>query len=188
MTFEEEAGLNAGLHGLKIGKFLKKNIKSASKDISIKNIGKVVKVAAPIATSLLPVGGGLVNKVLTSKAGAKVAKIANSNAVKKIKNVVNTGKKLKSTLVKPKASFNYMGQTSKPVATTVAKQSEPVSVNEFEEPINDLQEIEKIDSITPIQSVTPLPTQPKDNTILYIGGGLVLATAIYFATKKSNKN
>lgn len=182
MTFEQELGLNAGLNGLKIGKFIKKNLKSAKKDISIKNVGKVVKVAAPIATALMPVGGGLVNKVLTSKVGSKVAKIANSKAVKKIKKVVDTGKKLKSAVIKPKASFNYMGQIPKPVATAVVKQSEPVITNEFEEPVNDLQEIEKVDSI---QSVTPLPTQPKDNTMLYIGGGLALATVIYFATKKA---
>lgn len=181
MTFEQELGLNAGLHGLKIGKFIKKNLKSAKKDISIKNVAKVVKIAAPIATSLLPAGSGLVNKVLNSKVGAKVSKIANSKAVKSIKKVASTGKKLKSALVKPKASFNYMGRTPKPVATQVVKQSEQVSTNEFEQPIDDFQEIEKIDS-TP--NVTPLPTQPKDNTLLYVGGGLAVAAVIYFATKK----
>lgn len=181
MTFEQEVGLNAGLNkGLKIGKFLKKNV-------TLKNVAKVVKVAAPLATSIIP-GGGLINKVVDSTVGKAISKIAKSKGIKKIKKVVDTGKKLKSAVIKPKASFNHMGQTSKPISTPIVRQSEPFSANEFEEPINDLQEIEKIDSITPVQNVTPLPTQPKDNTMLYIGGGLVLATAIYFATKKSSKN
>ncbi|MFC4817614.1 hypothetical protein [Flavobacterium sp. GCM10023249] len=182
MTIEQESGLHPGLNGLKIGKFIKKNIKSAKKDISIKNIGKVVKVAAPIATSLIPVSGGLVNKMLTSKIGKKASKIANSKAVKKIKNVVNTGKKLQSSLVKPKApqtSFNYMGATQQPVAQSVAEQS---GTSIYQEQFSELPNIEKVDYSTP--ETTPLPTEPKDNTLLYVAGGLTLVGAIYFATKK----
>jgi hypothetical protein len=175
MTIEQEAGLNAGLNKGGFKKFIKKTVR-------FKNLAKVVKVAAPLATSIIP-GGGIINKVVNSTVGKAVTKLAKSKGAKKIKKVVNTGKNLKSTLVKPQAtpsSFNYMGQTSKSVAQPVSEQSTPFS----EEQLPELPNIEKVDSLVP--ETTPLPTQTKDNTVLYVVGGLALAGAIYLATKKSN--
>ncbi|PKB18373.1 hypothetical protein [Flavobacterium sp. 5] len=72
MIVLQSQGLNGyddGLNGgLKIAKFIKTNVKSIGKDVSIKNAINVAKVVAPIALSVIPVvggvAGGIVGKVL----------------------------------------------------------------------------------------------------------------------------
>ena len=104
IILEEQTGLNAGLNrGLKIGKFLKKNVRL--KNVSIKNAIKVGKVAIPLATtamSFIP-GGGIAGKILDSKAGKLFTKIKSSKAVKFATKIGNSkvGKFAIKNVVKP---------------------------------------------------------------------------------------
>lgn len=83
-----DSGLNAGLGKAKILKKIQikkiaKPIAKAAKQVSIKNVVKAVKFAAPIAAGLVPVGGGIASKLMDSKAGKAVSKVKASKIVKK---------------------------------------------------------------------------------------------------------
>ncbi|SHM71981.1 hypothetical protein [Flavobacterium chilense] len=69
---EQETGL---------GKSFLKKIRL--KDVSLKNAVKVTKFAAPIAAGFIPVGGGVASKLLSSKGGKLVSRVAKSKAVRK---------------------------------------------------------------------------------------------------------
>lgn len=69
---EQETGL---------GKSFLKKIRL--KDVSLKNAIKVTKFAAPIAAGFIPVGGGVASKLLSSKGGKLVSRVAKSKAVRK---------------------------------------------------------------------------------------------------------
>lgn len=104
MIVLEAQGLNGyddGLNGLKISKWIKTNVRSIGKDVSIKNAIKVAQVAAPIALSLVPVVGGAVggvvgktlNKLTTNSDGSAnlvgrtidtVQNVANTNVGKSV--------------------------------------------------------------------------------------------------------
>lgn len=180
MTFEEQNGLNAGLNkGIKLKKVLKK--------VSLKNAVKLVKNGLPIATSLIPVGGPVVSKVVNSKVGKFASKISNSKAVKKAGSVIKTVKNAKRAMQKPagqKSSFNYLSNSptsfrqpvAQPVAT-IAKQSFESEGEFLEQP-----EITTANTAIPLEP-SPIPTETKDNTVLYVVGGLAVAGAIYLAKK-----
>lgn len=228
MTLEQEYGLNAGLNKLKIGKFIKRNLKSAKKDISIKNIAKVVKVAAPLATSLIPVGGGVVSKLATSKVGKAVKGVTNSKIGKAVKKVATskTGKTIGKG-IKIAKTAKKTGLVSIPVKSsknstpsniqfsllnknTTARISNP-EILQDQDQFQDELSFENAKSISGTQRVaafspenfaetenftdtsstgstspSPIDTVPKDNTLLYVGGGIGALALIYFATKSSN--
>lgn len=118
IILEEQGGLNAGLNrGLKIGKFIKRNIKSAKKDISIKNAIKVGKVVVPLATtamSFIP-GGGVATKLLNSKVGRAFTKVKNGKAFKAIDKVVKSkaGQFAVKNVINPTIKNAIAGQNTK---------------------------------------------------------------------------
>lgn len=139
---------DGGLNGLKIKKFIKTNLKSAKKDISIKNAVKVVKFAAPIAAGFIPLGGGvaskLTSKVLDSKVGKVVSKVAKSKVAKKVVKLSKTqaGKlvvKQAKAVVQPKiqAIQAMTVATFAKTATPTAQAPSPYA-NENAEPIGEL--------------------------------------------------
>jgi hypothetical protein len=80
--------INANEGGSSIGlgksKFLKKiRIKKIAKQVSIKNVVKAAKFAAPIAAGFIPVGGGVASKLMNSKAGRIVSKVKSSKVARK---------------------------------------------------------------------------------------------------------
>lgn len=83
--------INAGDVGLGKSKILKKiqikkiakPIAKAAKKVSIKNVVKVARFAAPIAAGFIPIGGGVASKLLNSKVGKVVSKVAKSKVAKK---------------------------------------------------------------------------------------------------------
>jgi hypothetical protein len=194
MIVLESQGLNGyddGLNGLKIGSFIKRNLKSASKDISIKNAIKVVKTVAPMALSLVPVVGGAVGgvvgkvltKVTTNKDGSanlvgriadNVEKVANSNVGKSVV-------KLASPLVK-NAKAALLEQTG--VIPNDA-QLETLAAAKGTTP---QQELDAIVAAAPdavaLTAKTAAPSTPaKDNTMLYVGGGILAVGLAYVAFK-----
>lgn len=197
MTIEQEYGLNAGLNKIKLKKVLKK--------VSLKNAVKLTKKALPIATSFIPMGGGfasgLVSKALNSGAGKLATKVVTSKAgkaigkgIKVVKTVKkNTPKTTKPTIKKTsnvqfpllrtlQPEISDYTENLQPVAQPVATSSARMVDSDFQpESFTDITS--GIDTGT---TPSPLPTQTKDNTLLYVGGGALLLTAIYFATKKSN--
>lgn len=208
MTYNEN-GLNAGLNkGLKVGKMLKKNVRL--KNVNLKNTIKVVKLGTTVA-SFVPgasaVGKGLsiLEKAKKTGAGRFAMKLANSKLAKKGIALKNSqiGRKLTSNislknLTKnkdvPATETNYgsssanfdapeiqqgdggylQTQTFKPVYNM------PVSnVMELASTQRALEQPSDIDE-------TPLPVETKDNTMIYVGGAIVVAGIIYLATKKNN--
>lgn len=200
-----DSGLNAGLgkaKGLK-----KLSIKKIGKQISIKNAVKSVKFAAPIAAGLVPVGGGVASKLLSSKAGKVVSKVAKSKAVKKVVKVSKTkvGKAITTkakAVAKPKiAALNPLkAATFEPAAnpsieaktpyekevdsSTTAKtliSDENTSV--ANEPVGDLTPVTPVNDLVPASTAATEPA--KNNTMLYVGGAIAVAGIAYLATKKS---
>jgi hypothetical protein len=192
MIVLESQGLNGcddGLNGLKIGSFIKRNLKSASKDISIKNAIKVVKTVAPMALSLVPVVGGAVGgvvgkvltKVTTNKDGSanlvgriadNVEKVANSNVGKSVV-------KLASPLVKnAKTAFlQEQGEIlTDEQAVTLAEQKGTTPQQELDTMVN-----AKVAATA--KTATPATPAAKDNTMLYVGGGILAVGLAYVAFK-----
>ena len=121
IILEEQTGLNAGLNrGLKIGKFLKKNVRM--KNVSIKNAIKVGKAVAPIASAAMTFipGGGVASKLMNSKVGKILTKVKNGKVVKFATKIANTkvGKLAMDNVIKPtvkNAFSNNQIETSEPV-------------------------------------------------------------------------
>jgi hypothetical protein len=121
LILEEQTGLNAGLNrGLKIGKFLKRNVRL--KNVSIKNAVKVGKEVAPIASvamTFVP-GGGIASKLMNSNLVKVLTKVKNGKAVKFATKIANSkvGKFALNNVVKPtmnNALSNNQIETSEPV-------------------------------------------------------------------------
>jgi hypothetical protein len=154
---------DGGLNGLKIKKFIKTNLKSAKKDISIKNVVKVAKFAAPIAAGFIPLGGGvaskLTSKVLNSKVGKVVSKVAKSKVAKKVvklsktqagKLVVNQAK----AVVQPKIeAIKAMTAASFAKTVTPTAQASTPYTNEAQS-----DNVEPVGELTPVK---PIPTIAK---------------------------
>lgn len=204
MTFENEIGLNAGLNkGL--------SLKKLTKQISLKNAIKVL----PMATSLIPFGGGLVSKVLSSKVGKVVGKVDKSKLVKKGTSLVKTAQQIKKAgaiafpkkvaVPKPVAQFSlpatttdYGSASANFDAPIIQQGGKAVSIESGApsfsaggdfgtEPI----EAMPVKELSPARLeqmgvAEPLNTEPKNNTMLYVGGAIAVAGIIYLATKKSN--
>lgn len=181
-----------GLNGLKIGKFIKKNLKSAQKDISIKNAIKVVKTAAPIALSLIPIGGGaassaagkLLAKASNSGIGKFVTKVADSKVVQGVQKLAKTevGKLVvaKATPLVKNATANLLAKAGglpndEQIATLAAAKGTTPQ-----------EELDAIVAAAPnLTSAAAGPATPaKSNTMLYVGGGLAAATIAYLVFKK----
>ena len=121
IILEEQTGLNAGLNrGLKIGKFLKKNVRL--KNVSIKNAIKVGKAVAPIASAAMTFipGGGVASKLMNSKVGKIITKVKNGKVVKFATKIANSkvGKFALDNVVKPtvnNAFANNQMENSEPV-------------------------------------------------------------------------
>jgi peptidoglycan hydrolase-like protein with peptidoglycan-binding domain len=224
-----ETGLNAGLGK---SKFLKKiRIKKIAKQISIKNVVKAAKFAAPIAAGFIPVGGGVASKLMNSKAGKAISKVKSSRLVKKAiavkkklpkraKKVKTLGKgskgaevkKLQESLgVEPDGDFGPKTEAALQEATgakSIAMDSPSYSSNEAEAayeteeefatpPLVDNSGSQKkpFGKLTPVvdlaKKMIPQATygtnevvQPKNNTLLIVGGVVALAGVAYLATRK----
>lgn len=189
MTLNEEYGLNAGLNkGIKLKKVLKK--------VSLKNTVKLVKKGIPIATSLIPFGSGmasnLVSKALNTGVGKFATKVASSKTGKTIgkgikvvktikKNTANPAKKTSDVqfpLLRSQPDFSGYSEKyqpiAQPVATTSARMIETDQAENFED-------VSQLPSTT---EPSPIPTQTKNNTLLYVGGAAVLGAAIFRNQKK----
>lgn len=192
-----EQGLNGydadGLNGgLKISKFIKTNIKSIGKDVSIKNAIAVAKVAAPIALSLIPVVGGsiggavgkVLNKVTTNADGSNnlVGRIVeNVKEVAKTdvgKSVVN----LAAPLVKNATASILQQKGEIPTDAQLATLADAKGTTPQQEldAMVTAKSAETIKTATPI--ATPTAEPKKDNTMLIVGG--VAAAVIAYAVFK----
>lgn len=158
------------------------------KDVSIKNATKVVKFAAPIVASAVP-GGAIATKVMGTKLGSVIKKVANSGIVKK-------GVALSKTKVGAFAVKQVKSAIGNPTLIKVAPSSQASQVimqsgemdEEMGEPIKPVGELTAVKVVSTAQmpmakEVLPDP-QPKDNTMMYLGIAGAVATGIYLYTKK----
>lgn len=210
----DNQGLGYGLNrrrknngqGTKVGNFLRKNARL--RNVSIKNAVKVGKFAVPIATSFIP-GAAATTKGLSllSKAGkvgrfaTKVAKSkAFTGALKfaKSQNPSSILTGLKTSLPATTTDYGEMqanfdapiiqqgGHAVASFTPNYATSSEQNSYNEGNGVQSELLPVKEVASASNSQnkSESVLNTQPKDNTMLYIGGAVVLGGIIYAVTKK----
>ncbi|OXG00007.1 hypothetical protein BC749_108161 [Flavobacterium araucananum] len=183
---EQETGL---------GKSFLKKIRL--KDVSLKNAVKVTKFAAPIAAGFIPVGGGVASKLLSSKGGKLVNRVAKSKAVRKGVALSKTklGRKVVSAVQnQPRAEIEPVNAiTAASFATALPAEQSQSSYSESSEsvladsqPVGELTPVKAVSSakmatVEQIQPVTPA----KNNTMLYVLGAVVLGGGIYFATKNN---
>ena len=178
--------INDGGVGLGKSKFLRK---IRLRDVSLKNTIKVAKFAAPIAASFIPVGGGVASKLMDSKTGRLVRKVAKSKAVTKAVQLSKTpiGKQVVDTIKnRPRPQLTTVNEiTPASFATSEMgneqRQSADTSSYQSEASESSTTEKEPVGELMPIK---PVEQKPKDNTMLYVVGALVLGGGIYIATKK----
>ena len=177
-----------GLNGWKIGKFIKRNVKSIGKDVSIKNAIKVGKVALPIALSIIPVVGGsiggvvgkVLSKVTTNADGTAnlvgrivdgVEKVANSNVGKSI---ISLAKPLVKNATASILQQNGEIPNDEQLATLAdAKGTTPQQ---------ELDAMVTAKTAETAKTATPTAEPKKDNTMLIVGG--VAAVGIAYAVFK----
>lgn len=186
-----DSGLNGydqdGLNGLKIGSFIKRNVKSAKKDISIKNAVKVLKVAAPIGLSFIPIAGGTASKIggkLLNGAGGKanllgravsgVSGDGTKNLFGRTADFVKKGAKTKvgSSVIK-------LGAPLVKNAKTAALQKAGIIANDAQ-----LETLAEAKGTSPQEELDNIAPVAKDNTMLYVGGGILALGLAYVAFKK----
>lgn len=178
--------INDGGVGLGKSKFLRK---IRLRDVSLKNTIKVAKFAAPIAASFIPVGGGVASKLMDSKTGRLVRKVAKSKAVTKAVQLSKTpiGKQVVDTIKnRPRPQLTTVNEiTPASFATSEMgneqRQSADTSSYQSEASESSTTEKEPVGELMPIK---PIEQKSKDNTMLYIVGALVLGGGIYMVTKK----
>lgn len=178
--------INDGGVGLGKSKFLRK---IRLRDVSLKNTIKVAKFAAPIAASFIPVGGGVASKLMDSKTGRLVRKVAKSKAVTKAVQLSKTpiGKQVVDTIKnRPRPQLTTVNEiTPASFATSEMgneqRQSADTSSYQSEASESSTTEKEPVGELMPIK---PVEQKPKDNTMLYVIGAVVLGGGIYMATKK----
>jgi hypothetical protein len=187
-----EQGLNGydadGLNGLKIAKFIKTNVKSIGKDVSIKNAIAVAKVAAPIALSLIPVVGGsiggavgkVINKVTTNADGSAnlVGRIADSVQTVASTNVGKSVIELAKPLVKNASASLLQQKGEVPTDAQLAT----LAQNKGTTPQQELDAMVMAKLAETPKTPTPTAEPKKDNTMLIVGG--VAAVAIAYAVFK----
>lgn len=203
MIVLEQDGLNGydndGLNGLKIGSFLKRNIKSAKKDISIKNAIKVVKTVGPMALSFIPVVGGAasgiagkaLNKITTNKDGSAslIGRIATGKSGDGTQNFIGRAASTIKTAAKTDVGQSVVKFASPLVKNAKAALLEQTGVVPSDEQLQTLAELkgttpqQELDAI--VAAATPAVTPAKkDNTMLYVGGGVVALGIAYVSFKK----
>ena len=178
--------INDGGVGLGKSKFLRK---IRLRDVSLKNTIKVAKFAAPIAASFIPVGGGVASKLMDSKTGRLVRKVAKSKAVTKAVQLSKTpiGKQVVDTIKnRPRPQLTTVNEITPasfatPEMGNEQRQSADTSSYQSEASESSTTEKEPVGELMPIK---PVEQKPKDNTMLYVVGALVLGGGIYIATKK----
>ena len=178
--------INDGGVGLGKSKFLRK---IRLRDVSLKNTIKVAKFAAPIAASFIPVGGGVASKLMDSKTGRLVRKVAKSKAVTKAVQFSKTpiGKQVVDTIKnRPRPQLTSVNEITPasfatPEMGNEQRQSADTSSYQSEASESSTTEKEPVGELMPIK---PVEQKPKDNTMLYVVGALVLGGGIYMATKK----
>ena len=187
---EQETGL---------GKSFLKKIRL--KDVSLKNAIKVTKFAAPIAAGMIPIGGGVASKLLSSKGGKLVGKIAKSKAVRKGVALSKTtlGKKVVSAVQnRPRPQIEAVSTITPASLATVTpsetnNQSQSSSYDETSQSI--VADSEPVGELTPVKAVStakmasveqlqPVAPVKKNNMLLYVVGAVVVGGGIYLATKK----
>ena len=207
-SYSNPNGLNAGLNkGLKVGKFLKRNVRM--RNVSLKNAIKVGKFVAPIASSFIP-GGAIAGKgvKLLSKAGKVgrfATKVASSKAVRGAlrlaKNPAVKGFIPNAIPIEmmPDTTTDYGNEEANFDAPLIQQGGQAIEANVMMPPnnlMNQNQIYSQPSGMLPVKEIassemaiqreleSPLNAQPKNNTMLYVGGGIALLGIIYLATKK----
>jgi hypothetical protein len=182
MIVLEANGLNGyddGLNGgLKIASFIKRNVASVKKDVSIKNAIAVGKAIAPLALSIIPVVGGtagvLASKLLTNADGSAnlvgraietVQKVADTKVGQSVVNLATPlVKNATANMLQP----NEVMTAPAPVFTAKTTQQQAQIAKE---------EIAK-------QATTPLANAPlKTDYTPWIIGGVVVTGIAFMALK-----
>jgi hypothetical protein len=181
--------INADETGLGKPRWMKK---IRMRSVSLKNAVKVAKFAAPIAAGFIPIGGGVISKVLNSKGGRLINKVAKSRAVRKgiAFSKTSLGRKVVGA-VKNRArpqieSVNSLVPASYATMPTdaAAEQSESGSYESSESNVTE-QPVGELTPVKAISTAKPMQTPAKNNTLLYVLGAAVVGGGIYLATKKS---
>ena len=178
--------INDGGVGLGKSKFLRK---IRLRDVSLKKTIKVAKFAAPIAASFIPVGGGVASKLMDSKTGRLVRKVAKSKAVTKAVQLSKTpiGKQVVDTIKnRPRPQLTTVNEiTPASFATPEMRdeQSQSADTNSYQSEASESSTTEK-EPVGELMPIKPVEQKPKDNTMLYVIGAVVLGGGIYMATKK----
>lgn len=175
------------------------------RNVSLKNAIKVTKFVAPIAAGFIPVGGGIASKLLSSKGGKLVSRIAKSKAVRKGVSLSRTtlGRKVVSAVQnRPRPQIESVSTITPATfaampSDTGSTQNESSTYNESVESV--MNDNQPVGELTPVKTASTgkgaiaEPTmqmmaaveKPKNNTLLYVLGAVVLGGGIYLATKKS---
>ncbi len=178
--------INDGGVGLGKSKFLRK---IRLRDVSLKNTIKVAKFAAPIAASFIPVGGGVASKLMDSKTGRLVRKVAKSKAVTKAVQLSKTpiGKQVVDTIKnRPRPQLTTVNEITPASFATPEmgnEQSQSADTSSYQSEASESSTTEK-EPVGELMPIKPVEQKPKDNTMLYVVGALVLGGGIYMATKK----
>lgn len=159
--------------GLGRSKKPKKGFKKLVRKVNLKNTLKVVKFAGPLVAGIIP-GGGTAMKVLDSKVGRTVMKVAKSKMVKKGVRLAksNVGRAIVNQARQKIEGVNEIEPRG--FSETTGKES--TSSNDTE------SQTEPVGELTPVKEVETVAK--KDNTMLYVIGGIVVVGGIYMATKK----
>jgi hypothetical protein len=150
------------------------------RDVSLKNVIKVSKVALPIVTSMIPVvgnaGSGILSKVLKNADGSSsfIGRVANNaTTLSKTtagKAIVNTIKNKPRPQVQPVNTLKPAPVVTSPTFNTAVQNDQPVG---------------DLTPVTPAMASELLQSPKKDNTALYAVGAVAVLGGIYLATKKS---
>ena len=155
------------------GKPPKKGFKKLVRKVNLKNTLKVAKFAGPLVAGILP-GGGTAMKVLDSKVGKTVRKVAKSKLVKKGVRFAksNAGRAIVNQVRQTIESVNEIEPRG--FSESTAKESTSNTTAEFQkEPVGELTPVKEVETVA-----------KKDNTMLYAIGAVVVVGGVYMATKK----
>jgi hypothetical protein len=212
-TYQDPNALGAGLNRGKIGRFLKKNarLRNISLKNAIK-VGKfVVPIASSIIPGGAIAGKGLSLLSKSGKIGRFATKIARSKVVKgavklsKNKTVKGYTGAIGIRNFLPRTTTNYGSEQANfdtpliqqggqalpanliPPATMPAIMQNPYTSSSATMPSEQMLAVKEVAPPMEAEQSTnenPLSAQPKNNTMLYVGGGIALLGIIYLATKK----
>jgi hypothetical protein len=165
-------GLNGGL-----------KIAAALKKVTLKGAIKGIKTYAPMALSLIPVVGGAVGGV----AGKVLTKISTNKdgTASLVGRTIENVKEIAKTDI---------GKSAIKLASPLVKNAKAALLEQNGALPNDAQletlaaakgttAQQELDAIVAAAPTTAAPTTAKDNTMLYVGGGIVVAGIAYVAFK-----